>query len=76
MTNQTTVFSAVDVDSSTGIANVTNLVNHFIISGTALGYINFDILPLNVQTDFHSGVALEKNWYTVQVNYYDPAVYS
>jgi hypothetical protein len=76
MTNQTIIITrrestATPPDGPTG-GVITTAVNTFINSGKALGYINFEILPVvTVISTTPAPVALI---YTVQINYYNPAL--
>ena len=75
MTNQTEIFSVVDVHA--GVAIVTGNVNDFVVACIASGYINFHIAPVVVTPQYDtSGVPTGKYWYSVQVNYYNPQIYS
>ena len=69
MTNQTHIISTKEA-SVTGptVAVITTAVNDFVTAGKALGYMNFQILP--VTTLFSTSFVT----YTVQINYYNPAV--
>lgn len=72
MTNQTQIFSIMGIDAGTGIADVSDLVNHFIKSTQALGYSNYCIGQVVVN---QGDATFTRNWYTVQVDYYDPSIY-
>ena len=69
MINQTEVLSIINVDTH-GVAIVTAAVNQFIASGIVSGYTNFHVLPVVVTPS----ALPNQYWYTVQVNYYNPAV--
>ncbi len=77
MTNQTQIFSVIDSGSSGEITSLDGLVNNFITGGIALGYINFDVKQVIITTEYTGapGLATGSNYYTVQVNYYDPSLY-
>ena len=72
MTNRTRVFSVIDILPS-GIANVTAIARNFVAESLALGNSNFVILPVSITPYYYSGAPTEKNWYTVQVNFYNPS---
>ncbi len=77
MTNQTQILSAVDAGTSGPVVPIDTLVNDFITTGMALGYINFEVRQVVVTTQYSGGpgLATGANFYTVQVNYYNPALY-
>ncbi|PQJ12685.1 hypothetical protein CJD36_002775 [Flavipsychrobacter stenotrophus] len=71
MTNQTKIFSTPGV-AATHVAYVTDLANNFIRAGIGHGYSAFNIRQV-VVTPYDP--AFDRNWYTLQVDYYDPSVY-
>ena len=78
-TNQTQIISLVDTpDPVTGVASVIDTaVNSFIDSGIASGFINFDVKNVVVTQEYIAGTPptpTGNNYYTVQINYYDPAI--
>lgn len=70
MTNATQVLSALGIDIH-NVANVTALVKAFITDSVAAGYSNFHIGHVVVTPD----TATPHNWYTLQINYYNPQVF-
>ena len=73
MTNQTHIISTrVTATAGPTVAAITADVNDFVTAGKALGYMNFHILPVNtlVSTIAPNTFVI----YTVQINYYNPAV--
>ena len=77
MKNQTQIFSFKGLTSPTsGIPNVNHYVNAFVASGLASGFTNFEIKEMVVTTEYNvGGLPTGDNWYTVQVNFNDPALY-
>jgi hypothetical protein len=75
MTNQTYIITTSETYADPVVA-ITTAVNNFVVSGLASGYINFDIKPVVVSDDYNgTGPApLNTKLYTVQINYYDPAI--
>lgn len=71
MTNQTKVFSIIDTDPATGIANVTTTVNNYIRGAILDGFSNFCIGQVVVTP---ANTSYARNWYTVQVDYYNPGI--
>ncbi len=71
MTNQTRIFSTMGIGGG-GIADVTALADNFVRAGIALGYSGFNIRQVVVTT---GDTSFARNWYTLQVDYYDPSVY-
>ena len=69
MINQTQILSIINVDTH-GVAIVTAAVNQFITAGIVSGYTNFHVHEVVVTPS----AVPNQNWYTVQVNYYNPAV--
>ncbi len=79
-TNQTHIISKEDTpDSTTGeLLSVNTAVNDFITTQMALGCINFEVRQVAVTPQFLAevpAVPTGNNYYTVQVNYYNPALY-
>ena len=68
MTNQTIIFCRLGV-AGTGMALVTADADHF-QHDNITSYINFEKQPVVVVPDTHD----DTYWYTLQVNYYDPAI--
>ena len=72
VTNQTEIITAVQTEG--GINVVNTAVNTFITNGIASGYINFDIKPVFVVIASNASGATTQFCYTVQINYYNPAI--
>ena len=70
MTNQTQVFS-IQGAAGSGVADVTALANHFIRDGITQGLSGFCIRQVVVTP---ADASFARNWYTLQVDYYDPGV--
>jgi hypothetical protein len=68
MTNQTQIITARETAATANGSVVTTAVNTFLTNGKALGYINYEILP--VVTVISTTFII----YTVQINYYNPAL--
>ncbi len=69
MTNQTYVATG------TNVATVFANINHFVVLGIPLGYINFEIKPPIVTPQYAvGGLPTGQNVFTIMVNYYDPAI--
>ena len=78
ITNQTQIISITsNIDGE--VAALKLAIDSFISTGTTNGWLNFDVKAPVVTPVFLAGTpALPngQNWYSVQVNYYDPSLYS
>jgi len=74
-TNQTQIFTeTVPTPTTTGAtASLYNAVNSFVTTGISSGYINFHILPV-VVTAVPGTTPPIQFVFTVQVDYYNPAI--
>ena len=77
-TNQTQIISI--VSSVNGeVAALKLAIDSFIATGATNGWLNFDEKAPVVTPEFFPGLPAMPsgaNWYTVQINYYDPALYA
>ncbi len=70
MTNQTKVFSVLGLSGS-GLADVSALANSFVKDSIPQGLSGFCIRQVVVT---QGDSTFTRNWYTVQVDYYDPSI--